>query len=121
MLFHIIILSYNIQLLFNISFFIQDTEIAVDDLGVVMEKLWDARTKWYYIGVQFGITVSDLDVIEMEPKSDVTEMFRKMIMTWLKKGENCTWRTVYDALKHCTVEQQRIAENLKSWLVKGEL
>ena len=107
------------------SIFVQDTEITNDDLGDVMEKLWDARTKWYYIGVRFGITAPELDVIEMESKSDVSEMFRKMIREWLKKGENCTWRAVYDALNHRTVEQKRIAEELKSWLVarpvKGEL
>ena len=64
--------------------------------------MWNARTKWYFIGVRFGLAAPQLDAIDVEEK-EVDEKFRKMVKKWLETGEGCTWNAVYDALKHPTV------------------
>ena len=81
-----------------------DEQLSIPHLKLrdVIHKMWNARTKWYFIGIQFNIADSDLDAIEADSK-DVDEKLRKMIESWLKTGENCNWEAVDDALKNPTV------------------
>ena len=85
-----------------------------------MEQMWEAREKWYNIGLYFEIKSSQLDVIISESKDDIDEMFRKMIKQWLQVGHCCNWKTVYDALKSPTVSKESTAEKLSEWLIKGQ-
>ncbi|CAI8026167.1 hypothetical protein GBAR_LOCUS15059 [Geodia barretti] len=89
------------------------------DLLTVMEQMWEAREKWYYIGLYFEIPPSQLDVIKSESKDDIDEMFTKMIKQWLQVGHCCNWKTVYDALKSPTVSKESTAEKLSEWFIKG--
>ena len=82
--------------------------------------MWEAREKWYYIGLYFKIPPSQLDVIKSESKDDINEMFTKMIKQWLHVGHCCNWKTVYDALKSPTVSKESTAEKLSEWLIKGQ-
>ena len=43
-----------------------------------------------------------------------------MIKTRLKKSEPCTWRELYDALNHLTVDMPSVADKLKPKLPKSE-
>jgi hypothetical protein len=98
----------------------QAERLLVDrDLLTVMEQMWEAREKWYNIGLYFKIPSSQLDVIKSETKDDIDEMFRKMIKQWLQVGHCCNWKTVYDALKSPTVSKEPTAEKLSEWLIKG--
>lgn len=81
--------------------------------------MWEAREKWYNIGLCFNIPPSKLDVIKKESVDDIDEMFRKMIKEWLQKGYCCNWKTAYDALKSPTVDKGSTAENLREWLREG--
>ena len=84
--------------------------------------MWRARTKWYFIGVRFNIQVSQLDVIEKND-SDIDRQFGNMIKKWLDIGDGCTWKAVYDALRHHTVDHNKTAEELKIQLkqrIKGQ-
>ena len=38
--------------------------LAIKDLGIVQSALWEARPKWYNLGLQLGVAVDDLDVIK---------------------------------------------------------
>ena len=67
--------------------------------------MWNARTKWYFIGVRFGLVAPDLDAIDADEK-EVDNKFGKMIKVWLNKGEDCNWKAVHNALKHPTVTTQ---------------
>ena len=72
--------------------------------------MWSAREKWYNIGVRFKIGVQDLGVIGTE--SDVDTKFNQVIIKWLNRGVNCTWRTICDVLKNCTVDMEGLAINI---------
>ena len=72
--------------------------------------MWSAREKWYNIGVRFKIGVQDLEIIDK--KSDVDSKFNQVIIKWLNRGVNCTWKTICDVLKNCTVDMKRLAINI---------
>ena len=88
-----------------------DVELSIADLPTVLDKMWNARTKWYFIGVRFEIMAPDLDAIEAGSKN-IGDMFRKMIATWLEKGRARTWRAIYNALEHPTVGQHSLANDI---------
>ena len=72
--------------------------------------MWSAREKWYNIGVRFKIGVQDLGIIGKE--SDVDTKFNQVIIKWLNRGVNCTWRTICDVLKNRTVDMEGLAINI---------
>ena len=90
----------------------QGSELSLDDYPGVSEALWDARHKWFSIGTRFEIGVPDLEVIDKE--GDVEVKFQKMVITWLKAGNNCNWKKVCEALSHPTVGMQHMAKKLNS-------
>jgi hypothetical protein len=91
-------------------------ELSIEYFSDVISLSWDARKKWYFIGVRLSMPVSELDVIEKN-KNDIDEQFRNMIKKWLEMGgKGCTWKAVYDALRHHTVGHNSIAEELKKTL-----
>ena len=95
----------------------QGEELSIDDFSNVIDLSWAARKKWYFIGVRFSMQVLELDVIEKNNNNDIDEQFRKMIKKWLEMGgTGCTWKAIYDALRHHTVGLNSIAEELKKRL-----
>ena len=74
--------------------------------------MWNARAKWYFIGVKFNIPVSELDTIEKNNPKSVDDKFKDMIKKWLRFGQNCTWQAIHDALNHPTVGHGAIAKEL---------
>ena len=95
----------------------QDKNVSTDDMKEIVAKTWDARSKWYFIGFRFNLKASELDVIDKNNK-EVDEKFMKMIEFWLHNGTGCTWRAVYEALKHTIVNRNDIAEELKKGFAK---
>ena len=89
------------------------------DLSTVMEQMWEAREKWYNIGLNFKIPHSQLGVIKSDAKK-IDEMFTEMIKQWLQAGDCCNWKTVYDALKSPIVGEVSTADKILNWLIKGQ-
>ena len=58
-------------------------ELNIKDLRAVQKAAWDARAKWYNIGLELDIDPGTLDVIEGNNK-DIDKQFRAMLTTWLK-------------------------------------
>ena len=98
----------------------QGEELSIDDFSNVIHLSWAARNKWKSIGVRFSMLVSDLDVIENNNKNDIDKQFRNMIKKWLEMGgKGCTWKAVYDALRHHTVgHNSRSGKVLLLWCRK---
>ena len=88
----------------------QGSQLTLDDYPGVSEALWDARHKWFSVGARFGIGVPDLEAIDKE--GDVELKFQKMVITWLKAGNDCNWKKVCEALSHPTVGMQHMAKKL---------
>ena len=76
------------------------------------EALWDARHKWLIIGARFGIGVPDLEAIDQEGSVEVK--YQKMVIAWLKAGNDCNWKKVCEALSHPTVGMQHMARKLNN-------
>ena len=78
-----------------------------------MEALWGARLSWYNIGLRLNVKTDDLDIIDKEAGNDCGEKLRRMISARLKMTEDCTWTELYDALTHRTVNETKVAEEMK--------
>jgi hypothetical protein len=75
----------------------------------IIDLAWDARVKWYHIGIQLRQKTTDLDVIGKE-KHDGT-CFTRVIIEWLRKGK-ATWKELIDALNHKTVGFSNLADKV---------
>ena len=84
------------------------------DIGTVLEALWDARPKWYFIGIALGIKVTDLDVIKYENMRNPDECITEMLVKWLQNANSKpTWHSVVKALRSPIVDLTRIAEKIE--------
>ena len=81
--------------------------------------MWDSRYKWYNIGLQLHLTIHELKNIEAEDSS-LEKRFNLMIETRLKQ-KPCTWRNLYEALMHKTVNMPNVADELARSLPPGKL
>ena len=78
-------------------------------LSTVLNEIHDARTKWYYIGLELKLDVSTLKAIEFK-YSDSKDCLREVIMEWLKAVDpEPTWRNLVDALRRPVVEESKLA------------
>ena len=83
-------------------------QLEVKDLAEIKEDIWGARKKWYEIGLQLKLIATDLEVIEADYQS-TDRRFSEMLLQWLKKGKNCTWRAIIDALSSHPVGEDFIS------------
>ncbi|CAI8045084.1 hypothetical protein GBAR_LOCUS24948, partial [Geodia barretti] len=91
-------------------------QLGIDDFAEVQEALWEARSKWHNTGTRLKLGVFDLDCINSEPGFGLDDKFNLMIKTRLKRMEPCTWRDLYDALNHPTVDMPSVANKLTAKL-----
>ena len=78
-----------------------------------MESVWEARSKWYYLGLKLGISAGTLDAISTSANQNTDACFTDMIKDWLKNGEpRPTWATLAKALKSPMVGYSQLAEKL---------
>lgn len=47
-----------------------DRRLSTDDIENVRSEVWEARCKWYDIGIELRLSVSDLDRIRLQFKDD---------------------------------------------------
>ena len=88
--------------------------MTTKDLGTVQAALWDARPKWYNIGIQLGIDVTDLDVIRDRNMKNADECITEMIVNWLRKASHPpTWNSIVKALQSPTVNLMQMAETIE--------
>ena len=87
--------------------------LTIDDLGDVLESVWEARVKWYNIGLKLGISVGTLDSISKANNQDPDDCLTAMIKDWLKNGKpKPSWAAVAKALKSRMVGYAQLAEEL---------
>ena len=72
--------------------------LNLSDLGAVLTELYSIRDKWYNIGLQLKVPVTELQRIESEHKNDHTTCLRLMLTKWLESG-CASWRSLCDALR----------------------
>ena len=86
--------------------------LGIDDLGDVLEAVWEARKKWYYLGLKLGTSPNTLDEIKGTNQTD-EDSFTEVIKGWLNSGRNDrTWATVAKALRSPMVGYADLADKL---------
>ena len=76
--------------------------------------LWDARDKWYNIGIQLDMAVVDLEVIRRDQNATTDECMTEMLIKWLRNACNPpTWNCIVNALRSPTVNLMHMAETIE--------
>ena len=88
-------------------------KLTIDNLGDVLEAAWEARAKWYNIGLKLGISAGTLDSIGKANNQNPDDCLTAMIKDWLRTGRpKPSWAAVANALKSPMVGHAQLAEKL---------
>ena len=85
----------------------------------VINAVWPARLKWYWIGIQLGLQLVQLQVIEHDNPRSTDDCMMAMIQAWLRQGG--TWKELISALKHKTVEYHDVASSITAKYIEKEI
>ena len=87
--------------------------LCIDDLGDVLEAVWEARSKWYNIGLKLGTSPGTLDSIGKATNHNPDDCITATIKDWLNNGKpKPKWAAVAKALKSPMVGYTYLAEKL---------
>ena len=87
--------------------------LGINDLGDALEAVWEARKKWYYLGLKLGTSPKTLDEIKTANQNDDDTSITEVIKEWLNSGrEDRTWTTVAKALRSPMVGYAELANQL---------
>jgi hypothetical protein len=89
--------------------------LSIHDLGDVLEAVWEARSKWYNIGLKLGISAGTLDSISKANNQNPDGCLTAMIKDWLENGRprsTPSWAAVAKALQSPMVGHAQLAEQL---------
>ena len=90
--------------------------LTINDLREVKNAVFDARAKWYNLGLELGILAGDLDNISTNPKNfgDNDKFLAVVLTMFLQQVDpKPTWRRVADAMASRSVGRPDIAERLR--------
>lgn len=78
-------------------------ELCIKDLSNLVEALSDVKHRWYEIGLQLQVHVSELTAIE-DQKRSVEKSLIEMLKVWLTKVKGShTWAAIVDVLKRKSI------------------
>ena len=84
-------------------------------MGNVQATLWDARPKWYNIGIQLKMTISDLDSIKITNMANPDVCFTELLIQWLRRrSPPPTWSAIVKALRSPTVGYSHMADKIQN-------
>ena len=89
------------------------------ELGCLLDSLITTASKWEPLGLQFGLSASDLATIRANSK-DVEECLRRVLGKWHDRTVRPTWEEVIAALKAPSVDEVRLADELSRKCVVAE-
>ena len=72
-------------------------------------------TRWYQLGIQLKLDVTQLDVIDKE-NSDVTQKTAKMFQLWLSTNPLATRRYVLEVLRKRVIGEKNVANEYEKIL-----
>ena len=80
-------------------------------LNFVSNETWDARSRWFYVGLELLLSPSDLEAIKEANNNEPDKCFMDMLKQWLRKG-TATWKSLIDALKSKKVNHLQLANSI---------
>ena len=87
--------------------------LNIDHLGDVRAELYEARTKWYDIGLALKVPVTTLDSIEGQ-FGNHSDKLRETLKVWLKTARKPTWQDVVGVLKSPVVGELKLASDIEA-------
>ena len=88
----------------------------------VLNALWDARSKWYSIGIELNIHPDDLDAIDSE-NSNPDDCLRSLIHYYLKSTSHKihkSWTEIIHAMRSPPINFQVLASELESRFLEAQ-
>ena len=87
--------------------------LEIKDLRIVQKAVWDARSKWYDVGVELLVSPDTLDAIKENERYVCESCFREMLKEWLRRTEpRPTWTELAKALKSPVIGYGHLADEL---------
>ena len=91
------------------------THLHIEDLYVVQNTVWDARARWYNVGLGLHISAYKLDAIKETHKNSTDPCFTDMLAHWLKTSHpKPSLNALAKALESPSVEYGELAERISS-------
>ena len=79
------------------NIFLQAGDLSIDDLGTVLEALYNDRSKWYHLGTQLKVNSGTLESISRD-FNDNQERLCQVLKHWLRDTESTSWNNLTVAL-----------------------
>ena len=88
-------------------------------MKTVRNALWEARAKWYNIGVELDVETYTLDAISTDCQRKVEDCFTKLLIKWLDRVKpQPSWSALVEALESPTVDHLSLADKIRSKYMK---
>ena len=95
--------------------------LTSDHLKIIRCATWNARCKWYDIGLGLGIKAAHLDAVRERNHGDPDSCFREILTNWLNRHEPVpTLSAIADALEAEAVGFGHLASEVKKLSVGKE-
>ena len=108
--------SDNLFVYFNTLFkFNKGDVLSIEDLSEVYTKFFDARDKWFNIGLALNINFTALKSIKSE-QHDNDDCLREMLAHRIQSGGPLTWADLSDCLRHPIIKRNDLAKNIDQGL-----
>lgn len=87
--------------------------LTTADMSIVLNATWDARSKWYNVGLGLGISVASLEAMCSSNQENCERCYTKMLTEWLTRASpKPTWTALAEALRFPSVSMEHLAEQL---------
>ena len=88
--------------------------LSIQNLAEIQSTIWEARPKWYNLGLGLDIAADSLDAIGLANAQNPDSCFRAMLTQWLRGHHpKPTWNALADALESQPVGLGDLAKQLR--------
>ena len=96
--------------------------LTSSDLKDIINSVWEARAKWFHIGIQLNMNVSVLEAIKSNHHDQLDACLTAMLTEWLKQTDpEPNWEGLVTALKNPTVGCGHLADAIqRTYYNKGK-
>jgi tripartite motif-containing protein 2/3/tripartite motif-containing protein 71 len=94
--------------------------LDIRDLHVIYSNIWEARNKWFNIGLGLNLEVSDLEETRQTYRDKADDCFLDMLKKWLRTSPRPMQSNLLTVLREKTVGFDQLAEELESKRLKRD-
>ena len=88
--------------------------MTIDDMRTVLNAVWNARQRWFDIGLELDLSVSDLNAIKTSNDNIIYKCINNMLIVWLRRSNPPpTWSALVGALRSPVVGCEELAKRVE--------